>query len=106
MKEELELEQPSLLPIFPFKTKPAKIEPGVKYDSLFRGGRYLSIKSKKLGKKVTVSSDLDYWQIYTPDEQRIAVEPKSFSGNIHKIKEQMGNEWKPLPNSGKMEIKL
>lgn len=28
---------------------------------------------------------MPYWQIYTPDDTRIAVEPMSFCGNLYKI---------------------
>ena len=60
-----------------------EITPGQKYDNLFYPGTYFSIQGKT--HTLTISSNMPYWQIYTPDEYRIAVEPMSFCGNIFSI---------------------
>jgi hypothetical protein len=40
------------------------------------------------GFSLTITSNLPFWQIYTPpDGKRIAVEPMSFTGNLYKILE-------------------
>lgn len=47
--------------------------------------------SNELKKMLILTSDLQYWQIYTPDEKRIAVEPMSFTGNVFRIRKETGN---------------
>lgn len=69
------------------------IVPGSKYDNLYRKGSFFSIQSDILKKSVTIKSNLPYWQIYTPDEKRIAVEPMSFTGNVFRVREEMGEGW-------------
>lgn len=99
--------QPNLLPVYPFVVEPARIMPGEKFDNLFRGGSRFSIVSNHLKKKLTIQSkELKYWQVYTPDEHRIAVEPMSFCGNIFAIREQQGEKWVPPPTSGSIQISV
>ena len=106
MSEHVHL-QPNLLPIYPFIVEPARIIPGEKLDDLFRGGSYFSISSDEIKKKLTIRSpELKYWQIYTPDEQHIAIEPMSFSGNIFAIREQQGDKWVPPPTNATIEISV
>jgi hypothetical protein len=58
---------------------------GDKYNNLFKGGSYFELISKKKT-HLRISTDLPYWQIYTPENKsRIAIEPASFCGNLYNI---------------------
>ena len=71
--------------LFPFQRKDLTVSPLETYDSLFEGGTYLQL-TNPTGFNVRISSQLPYWQIYTPPEgKRIAVEPMSFVGNLYDI---------------------
>jgi hypothetical protein len=78
------------------------VSPLETYDSLFEGGTYLQL-TNPTGFNVRISSQLPYWQIYTPPEgKRIAVEPMSFVGNLYDISKQ--GEC-PTLSEGSLEIK-